>query len=207
MRFLNVLDRVTSKIAPGRTPSFTEAHVLKALETIGKHRFVGRIRLSKELGSGEGTTRTLVKHLKREKLVEVSRKGIMLSESGKELLSKLRSHISEGVEIPPGALTVGPHNFAVLVRNRGHAVKYGLEQRDAAIRAGASGATTLVYFQNRLTMPGVEEDVFKEASLIRKFLMSKLSPEENDAIIIGSAKDKRTAEFGARMSAIELLKK
>lgn len=207
MRFLKVLDRVTSKIAPGRTPSFTEAHVLKALETIGKQRFIGRIRLSKELGSGEGTTRTLVKHLKREKLVEVSRKGIMLSESGKELLSKLRAHISEGVEIPPGALTVGPHNFAVLVRNRGHAVKYGLEQRDAAIRAGASGATTLLYFQNRLTMPGVEEDVFKEASLIRKFLMSEFSPKDNDAIIIGSAKDKRTAEFGAKMSAIELLKK
>jgi predicted transcriptional regulator len=206
VRFLKVLDRVTSKIAPGRTPSFTEAHVLKALETIGKHRFVGRIRLSKELGSGEGTTRTLVKHLKREKLVEVSRKGIVLSESGKELLSKFRSYISEGVEIPPGALTVGPHNFAVLVRNRGHAVKYGLEQRDAAIRAGASGATTLVFSQNKLTMPGVKEDVFKEVSLIRNILMSKLRPRENDVIIIGSAEEKKRAESGAKMSALELLK-
>ena len=206
MKSLEVIERVTSKIAPGRAPSFTEAHVINALETIGTRKIVGRTRLSKELGLGEGTTRTLVKHLKREKLIEVSRKGMVLSESGKELFLKLRFHISDGVEIPSSPLTVGPYNVAVLVRNMGHAVKYGLEQRDAAIRAGASGATTLVFSQNKLTMPDVEEDVLKDASSIRVILMSKLRPQENDVIIIGSAEDKKRAEFGAKMSAFELLK-
>lgn len=206
MKLFSSITKITSKIAPGRAPSFTEAHVVKALETIGKSKTVGRIRLSKELGLGEGTTRTLVKHLKMEKLVRVSRKGIVLSESGKELFSKLRSYISEGVEISPSTLTVGSHNVAVLVRNMAHAVKYGLEQRDAAIRAGASGATTLVFSENELSMPGVKEDVFKDVSSIRDILLSKLRPKENDVIIIGSAEDKKTAEFGAKMSAFELLK-
>ena len=203
---LKSIERVTSKIAPGRAPSFTEAHVIKTLETIGTRKTVGRIRLSKELGLGEGTVRTLVKHLKKERIIEVSRRGIMLSEYGKELFSKLRSHISEEVEIPPSPLTVGPHNVAVLVRNMGHTVKYGLEQRDAAIRAGASGATTLVFSRNKLSMPGVKEDILKDVSSIRDILMSKLRPKENDVIIIGSAEDKKTAEFGAKISAFELLK-
>ena len=206
MEFSSVITRVTRKIAPGRAPSFTEAHVIKALETIGTRKIVGRIRLSKELGLGEGTARTLVKHLKKEEIVEVSRKGIVLSESGKELFSKLISHISEGVEIPPSPLTVGSHNVAVLVRNVGHTVKYGLEQRDAAIRAGASGATTLVFSRNKLSMPGVEEDVLKDVSSIHDILMSKLRPKENDVIIIGSAEDKKTAELGAKTAAFELLK-
>lgn len=206
MELLSLLKGIAGKIAPGRAPSFIEAHVIKALEIINTRKVVGRTRLSKELGLGEGTARTLVKHLKREKLVEVSRRGITLSESGKEMFSRLRCHLSEAVEIPPSPLTTGPHNVAVLVRNRGHAVKYGLEQRDAAIRAGASGATTLVFSQNRLSLPGVKESILKDVSPIRDTLMSKLSPRENDAIIIGSAKDKRTAELGAKMSAIELLK-
>ncbi len=207
MESLKVIERVTSKIAPGRAPFFTEAHVIKALETIGTWESVGRIRLSKELGLGEGATRTLVKHLKREKLVQVSRKGIVLSESGRKLFLELRSHISEGVEIPPSSLTVGSYNVAVLVRDKGHAVKHGLEQRDAAIRAGALGATTLVFSQSRLIMPGVEENVFKSVPSIHDILLSKLKPKENDAVIIGSAEDKKTAELGAKMPAFDLLKR
>jgi len=68
-----VIERVASKIAPGRAPSFNEAQVIKALEIICAHGTVGRVRLSKELELGEGTTRTLLKHLKKERLIEGSR--------------------------------------------------------------------------------------------------------------------------------------
>ncbi len=206
MEFSSLITKITKKIAPGRAPSFTEAHVIKALEMIRKRKIVGRILMSKELGLGEGTTRTLVKHLKKEKLVEVSRKGIELSKYGEELFSKLRFHISEGVEIPSSSLTVGPYNVGVLVKNMAQAVKYGLEQRDTAIRAGASGATTLVFSENKLSMPGVKEDVFKNVPSICEVLLSKLEPQENDVIIIVSAEDPKTAELGAKMSAFELLK-
>jgi len=204
--FLTVLEEVTGKIAPGRTASFTEAHVIKALETVDTRKIVGRQKLAEELELGMGTTRTLIDHLKRQTLIKVSRRGITLSQSGEELLSNLRTHISKGVEIPPSPLTIGAHNIAVLVRNIGDKVKSGVEQRDEAIKMGATGATTLVFSQNELSMPGVEEEVLKDVPSIRDILMSDLSPQENDVIIMAGADDRRTAEFGAIMSALRLLK-
>jgi len=204
---LSIIERVASKIAPGRTPTFNEAHVIKAIEIISAYEAVGRIRLSKELQLGEGVTRTLVKHLKNEGVIEVSRNGIILLEYGEKLFSDLRSRISEEVEVPPSPLTVGPFNVAVLVRDAANVVKTGLEQRDTAIKAGALGATTLIFSRNRLTMPSVKgEDIFKGISSIHEMLMSKLDPKENDAIIIGSGENKRLAELGAKMAAFELLK-
>jgi predicted transcriptional regulator len=203
---LSTIEKVTRKIAPGRAPSFTAAHVVKALEIIDGEEVVGRIRLSKELELGEGTTRTLVKHLKNEGIIEVSKYGIMLSEYGKKLFSNLRSKISEGIAVPPSLFTVGPFNIAVLVKGKARMVKWGLEQRDTAIKAGALGATTLIFSRNKLTMPSSEEDPFKDMPSIRDMLVSKLNPKENDVIIVGSGENKTSAEIGAKMAALELLK-
>ena len=201
-----MIERVASKIAPGRAPSFNEAQVVKALEIIGAYETVGRIRLSKELGLGEGATRTLLKHLKKEGLIESSRHGITLSEYGKKLFANLRSKISEGKEVPNSSLTIGPFNVAVLVRDAAHGVKRGIEQRDTAIKAGALGATTLIFYRNKLTMPSSEEDVFKGIPSIHDMLVSKLGPKENDIIIVGSGENKISAEIGAKMAALKLLK-
>ncbi len=206
MKFLEVIEKVSGKLAPGREPTFTEVHIVKTLETLGAREPVGRIRLSKILGLGEGETRTLVRHLRSGDVIEVSRAGIVLSEFGKELLSDLRSNLSREMEVPESSLTVGPYNMAVLIKNAADSVKYGLEQRDAAIKAGASGATTLVFRNKRLTMPGVSEDVFQSIQSIHDMLVAELRPEEGDVIIIGSADDKRTAEFAARTAALKLLK-
>ncbi|MFQ5758846.1 MAG: DUF4443 domain-containing protein [Candidatus Bathyarchaeia archaeon] len=205
-KFLEVIEKVSGKLAPGRTPTFAEAHIVKAIETLGAGEPVGRIRLSKILGLGEGETRTLVRHLRNEGVIEVSRAGIVLSKLGKKILSDLRSKVSEEVEVPDSSLTVGPYNAAVLTKNVADFVKYGLEQRDAAIKAGAQGATTLIFRNDRLTMPGVSEDVFQNIQPIHNMLIAKLKPEENDVIIIGSAVDKRTAGFAAKTAALKLLK-
>ncbi len=206
LELLEVIERIASKIAPGRAPSFNEAQVVKALEIIGAYGTVGRIRLSKELELGEGATRTLLKHLKKEELIEGSRRGITFSEYGKKLFSNLRSKISEGIDVPNSPLTVGPFNFAVLVRNAAHGVRRGVEQRDTAIKAGALGATTLIFSRNKLVMPSSEENDFKGISSICNMLVSKLDPKENDVILVGSGEKKKSAEVGAKMAALELLK-
>jgi predicted transcriptional regulator len=206
LELLEVIERVASKIAPGRAPSFNEAQVVKALEIIGVYGTVGRIRLSKELELGEGATRTLLKHLKKEGLIEGSRRGVTFSKQGNKLFSNLRSKISEGTDIPNSPITVGPFNIAVLVRDTAHRVKRGVEQRDTAIKAGAIGATTLIFSHNKLTMPSNEEEAFKDLSPIDNILASKLNPKENDVIIVGSGENKRIAEIGAKMAALKLLK-
>ena len=206
MEALTVIEKVASKIAPGRAPSFIEAHVIKALEAISAGKGVGRTKLSEILGLGGGATRTLVRHLRNEGLIEVSRSGIVLSKFGEKVFSDLRSRISEETEIPKSPLTVGSFNVAILTRNAAGSVKYGVEQRDAAIKVGALGATTLVFRRNKLTMPGASEDIFQKIQPIHDALISRLKPRENDVIIIGSANEKRAAEFGAKTAAFELLK-
>lgn len=206
MEAVRVIEKVASKIAPGRAPSFIEVHVIKALETISAGNGVGRIKLSEILGLGGGTIRTLVRHLRNEGMIEVSRSGIVLSKFGEKVFSDLRSRISEEIEIPKSPLTVGSFNVAVLIRNAAGSVRYGVEQRDAAIKVGALGATTLIFRSNELTMPGVSESIFQKIQPIHDLLTSKLKPRENDVIIMGSANEKQLAEFGAKMAAIELLK-
>lgn len=206
MEALKVIEKVASKVAPGRTPSFTEAHVLNALEIISAENAVGRKRLSEVLGLSEGTVRTLVKHLRNEGLIEVSKAGITLSNFGQMIFAQLRSKVSEGVEIPKSPLTVGPFNIAVLIRNAATFIKYGIEQRDVAIKAGALGATTLIFTKNKLVVPGVDEKVLQNVQPIYDMLISTLKPMEGDVIIIGSAEEKPIAELAAKLAALELLK-
>jgi len=206
LRLLEVIERVTRKIAPGPAPSFNEAHVVKALEIIGDYRVVGRIRLSKELGLGEGTTRTLLKHLKNEGIIQSSRSGIVFSEEGKMLFSDLRSKISEGIDVASSPLTVGSFNIGILVRDSAKAVGSGMEQRDTAIKSGASGATTLIFSSNKLSLPTGEENLSESMPELHDKLVTQFKPKENDVIIVGCGENRETAEIGAKMAAIKLLK-
>ena len=206
LKLLDIVDRVIRKIAPGPAPSFNEAHVIKTLELINNCQSIGRIRLSRELGLGEGTTRTLLKHLKKENLIQSSRMGVSLSDYGKKLFSDLSAKLSEGVEIPPSPLTIGTFNIAVLVRDSANAIGSGMEQRDTAIKSGASGATTLIFVDNKLSLPIREENLSKTMPDLHDELINKLSPNENCVIIVGSGETKEIAEIGAKMAAIKLLK-
>jgi len=203
---LRLIEKAATKIAPGRAPLFIEAHLVKALATIGAEGSIGRLKLAKVLGLGEGTTRTLIKHLGKEELITTSKTGIALADEGRKLWSSLKSRISQEMEIPKSTLTVGSFNVAILVHNAGNVIKAGLEQRDAAIKVGALGATTLIFSHAKLTMPSAKEDVFKKIPAIRKQLVFELKPQENDVIIIGTANDKSTAELGAIAAALETLK-
>ena len=206
LNLLKIIDRVTCKIAPGPAPSFNEAHVVKVLELIGDYGSIGRIRLSKELGLGEGTTRTLLKHLKNEGITQSSRIGISLSEKGKKLFSNLRSKISACKEVPRSPLTIGTCNIAVLVRDSAEGVGSGMEQRDIAIKSGATGATTLIFSSNRLLLPTAEKNISESMPELYDKLVTQFKPKENDVIIVGSGENRELAEIGAKMAAIKLLK-
>lgn len=199
---LEVVSRLSAKIAPGRSPAYYEAHILKALELIGSGKGIGRHKLSKELGVGEGTTRTLVGRLREEGLVKASRRGMTLTKVGIEVLSEFGSLI-ESTQLPETSLTVGLHNYAVLVKGVADLVKRGVEQRDAALLAGAKGATTLLYDGERLYIPGLNLDIVDSTF---DFLLELLNPEPGDVIIIGTGDLLLSAEIGAKSAALKLLK-
>lgn len=205
MKLLQTINLVTRSIAPGPAPSFNEAHVVKVLELIGDYQTIGRIRISRELELGEGATRTLLKHLKNEGVIKSSRNGLSLTEKGKKLFSELRSRLSTCKEVPSSPLTLGSCNIAILVRNSAKVVGSGMEQRDIAIKSGASGATTLIFSGDKLSLPMGEENISKSMPKLHDKLLTLFNPTENDVIIVGCADNKNQAEIGTKMAAIKLL--
>jgi hypothetical protein len=105
--------------------------------------------------------------------------------------------------LPRCAVALSRFNYAVLVREFGFAVRLGIEQRDAAIRMGATGATTLLFKENKFVMPASSNDSLKKEREVRRILIEKLNPRDGDVIIIGSAdSNEKTAELGAKNAAL-----
>lgn len=203
---IKIIEKISEPKAAGPILTFKPVHILEAINLIGTGP-IGRIRLAKKLELGEGATRTLLKHLRENRLVTIDPKlGCKLTKEGQKLFKFLDSKISEAIEIPKISITLGEYNVGVLIRQSSKAVKNGVEQRDAAIKAGAIGATTLIIKDKNFLMPGIEGDCLKKTPEAHKVIMSRLHPENGDVIIIGSGETKAAAEKGAKAAAFETLK-
>ncbi|MBA7501694.1 hypothetical protein ES706_00268 [subsurface metagenome] len=186
--------------AIGPLPRFAEIHVRKALELIAKHKKIGRKRLAGELGVGEGSMRTILNQLKKQGLITSSRGGHALTTKGKRSLGRSL----EFVRVDAGNLSVGRVDVATIVRGAAKRVRRGIEQRDEAIKAGADGATILVFKRRGLRFPDGFLNVGRKLS---STLVEIFKPHEGDVIVIGTARDVKRAEDGARAAASSLSRK
>jgi predicted transcriptional regulator len=200
--FKQTLEKLTKEKAPGPTASFSAVHLLLAIERV-EEKPIGRNRLAKELRIGEGAVRTLLERLREAGLIRTSKTGCSLTREGLKLFEQYRSAIKK-TRIEKNELTLTDYNYAVLVKNSAQKVKAGIEQRDAAVIAGAKNATTVVCKKGRLVFPFVNRemnDFLKASSQIERIL----KPEENDAIIIVGSDRPEKAEYGALAAAWTLL--
>jgi hypothetical protein len=205
--YVKVLTKIASRYAPSRMLSFELVHIFKVFQLLDKNEHVSRTLLCQELSLGEGSVRTLVKHLKMQSLAKSTNGGTRLTEKGKALSSALLQSIPSEGNMPKCSIALGKFNYVVLLRNYAFAIKSGIEQRDAAIKMGALGATTLLYKDYKFIMPGAYNNNNKNSLQIEphvaNLLTDKLRPEENDAIIIGSDNQNlRIAEFAAKNAAL-----
>ncbi len=203
--YVKALTKIASRYAPSRILSFELVHIFKTFQLLDKNEHISRVLLCQELALGEGSVRTLVKHLKMQNLVKSTNGGTRLTEKGKILSSELLQSIPSEDNMPKCSIALGKFNYMILLRKYGFAIKSGIEQRDAAIKIGAVGATTLLYKDRKFIMPGAYDNknsLQKEPHIV-KLLINKLKPEDDDVIIIGSDnKSLRTAEFGAKNAAL-----
>jgi len=191
--------------APGPYASFSIYHVIKAFELVAKTGQVGRGKLSEELKIGEGATRTLIERLKTAHMVSVSRTGCSLTEKGKKTWSEFESIFSKKTNLERNELTLADCNVAVQIRKGGDKLRIGIEQRDAAVIAGAKGATTLVFKGKKLVIPNISEDVSHDFPIAFRQITALLKLKENDAVVIGSADTWSRAEYGALAAAWTLI--
>lgn len=185
----------------GPLPRFGDAHVSMVLDSIAKHGRVGRKQLTTELGVGEGSMRTILTQLKKRGLITSSRGGHALTTKGKRLLGKP----FEFTRVDVGNLAVGKVNIATIVRGAAVKIGRGIEQRDEAIKAGAAGATILVYKGGKLRFPDEFSSAEKYSSSTKQ-LIETFGPKDGDVIIVGTAEDVVKAESGARAAARSLAK-
>ena len=203
--FIKALTKVASKYAPSRGLSFGVVHIFKTMQLINRNGHVGRELLCKELALGEGSIKTLVKHLKMNNLVKTSNRGTTLTDRGQSIFSELITSLPAETPLPRCSVALGKFNHAVLIKELSYGIKSGIEQRDAAIIIGGSGATTLLYMDNKFVMPTANrnQDSLKKDPVTRALLLDALKPEQGDVIIVGSADtDKRTAELAAKNAAL-----
>ena len=200
-----ILERLMEERAPGPYPSFSVFHIVRALELIAKKGPMGRGRLSEELETGEGATRTLIDRLKGAELVVVSKPGCSLTKEGERVWNEFQSIFPRKVRLEKNELTFAPRNVAMLVKGCGNRVGAGVEQRDAAIITGARGATTMVFKNQKLMVPTISENVARDFPVAFSQISGLMELEENDVIVIGSADNWEKAEFGALAAAWTLI--
>jgi len=160
---------------------------------------VSRASLAKRLNLGEGSVRSLLRRLRRAGLVEVIRAGCRLTDRGRKVLAELREVLVGPIPVDAGRLTVGERDAAVVVRGAASLVGSGLDVRDAALTAGAVGATTLVVGEGGLSIPSVPE--------VEVSLSITAELRSGDAVVLGTGEDRISAELGAIAGALRLLSK
>jgi len=201
--YVKTLQKVADRYAPSRMLSFDMVHVFKTLQLIQESGHVSREKLCEDLGLGEGTIKTLVRHLKMQNLIESTNAGTKMTKKGNSFFSELLSSIPSEISLSKCAITLGKFNYAVLVKQMSSIIKDGIAQRDAAIRMGASGATTLLFKDNKFLIPQTKFDSLKDEHQLSEQMIKNLHPQDGDVIIIGSDNYSRMkAEFAAKSAAL-----
>jgi hypothetical protein len=201
----DLLEKLVQERVLGPSPTFTVFDILKALETVAEFGSIGRGLLSEKLELGEGATRTLVSRLMEANLVTISKSGCTLTKRGKRIWEEIKSSIPLRLKIEDNELTFAAYNVAILIRNHAKKVGKGLEERDAAVRVGASGATTLIYRNSKLILPTISADASRDYPKAHRQIVQLMNPMEDDVVIICCGETLKAAEYGALAAAWTLL--
>ena len=181
---------------------FTDANVYWALHVLSDGRRVGRKRLSELIGVGEGSMRRILNTLKERNMINIKQTGITITKAGLDYLEKIPIRV---IEVNPGDMVLGEYKQAVLVKNAAEAVGNGLKQRDAGIRAGSLGCTTLIIRDGKKVFLPPDWSIDENNPDVAESIRSISIVEDGDAIIIGGADDQYTAINAALTAAFELV--
>jgi predicted transcriptional regulator len=190
------IQEVAGKKAPGPSTTFSVFHIFYALELLSKEP-LGRNKLAKKLNVGDGAVRTIISRLREADLIDTSKEGCSLTKKGQEVWRQFEEVFPKRLEIPKTELSESDYNYAFLVRNSAAKVHSGIDQRDAAIIAGARKALVIVAKNGHLCIESVSSSVEKDYPKAANQILKELSPKDNDAIVIAGGDSSLKAKRGA----------
>ena len=178
---------------------FTDANVYWALHILSSGKRMGRKRLADEIGVGEGSMRRILETLREWEMIQIKQSGITITRSGLGFLSEIPLKV---IDVDLGDSIVGDYSQSVLVFNVADKIQNGMQRRDAGIRVGATGCTTLVIRDGNLIIPPDWNMDVERPEIAKNVRATGIT--DKDAIIVGSGNDQRTAMMAALTAAFEL---
>ena len=178
---------------------FTDANVYWALHILSSGKRMGRKRLADEIGVGEGSMRRILETLREWEMIQIKQSGITITRSGMGFLSEIPLKV---IDVDLGDSIVGDYSQSVLVFDVADKIQNGMQQRDAGIRVGATGCTTLVIRDGNLIIPPDWNMDVERPEIAKNVRATGIT--DKDAIIVGSGNDQRTAMMAALTAAFEL---
>ncbi len=183
------------------TQRFTDADAFLLLEMVSKNHGMSRRELSRSLGLGEGSVRTLVEKLKESDLLCVKQTGITIRPQGSEILRSLGMRT---VEISVGEYVMGEHQFGTIVNDSSEKVFNGIDQRNIVIRTGGEGCTTWVNRDGRTIMlPDWDVDIHDPS--LSKTIRDNAKMGDGDVLIVAGGDTERIAMISAVTAALDLV--
>lgn len=185
----------------GSRPRYSDSDIFWTMYMMSGAERVGRKILCDELDMGEGSARNLLSLLDSCDLINTFQTGSVLSERGQELFDSIPIH-PVFIDIPEGI--PGRYHSTVIVRDKGPEITNGMRERNAGIRSGGLGCTTLVFRDGHLYMPP-DWNLDEKSPRYSEYLRSLDVMGPDDALIIGSADDAYTARTSAANAAFTLV--
>lgn len=180
---------------------FTDANVYYSLYLLADGKRLGRKKLAELVGVGEGSMRRILEKFRDWNFVSIKQTGISITKAGLVFLDQLPIRL---IDVDLGQSVMGDFSQGVIVYGVSSKIVNGMQQRDAGIKAGAEGCTTLVIRDGKLMIPpdwNMDEKTPELAYKIRK----ESGITEDDAIIVGSGNSKIVAIEAALNAAFELI--
>ena len=187
--------RVATEPRRGVSPRYGPYHVIKLLQLLYQREPLGRHALSRELGLGEASTRTLLRRLREVGVVEIDRVGgAILTDVGRRAVQKLLSSIRSISRVTQilEKLRLDREAVAAIVDPSLLQSAKLVEIRDSIVRKGASAALILRIDSDGAKIPpdDIGEETFPELKKLREHLKA----ESGLFIVISYSTDPITAE-------------
>ena len=180
---------------------FNDANVYWTMYLLSDGKRIGRKRLADEVGIGEGSMRRILDTLQEWDYISIKQTGIMITKTGRSFLDQIPI---QPVDVFLEGSVIGDYQQAVIVKGVSTKVNNGMEQRDAGIKVGAEGCTTIVYRDGKLCIPP-DWNLDAERPQTAKKIRDELGMKPEDAMIIGGGNTKQSAVVAAVSAALELI--
>lgn len=180
---------------------FTDANVYYALYVLSDGKRIGRKKLAEEAGVGEGSMRRILDKFREWNFVQIKQTGISITKAGLVFLDQIPVRL---IDVDLQGSVVGDFTQGVIVYGASSKIVNGMQQRDAGIKAGAEGCTTIIIRDGKLMIPpdwNMDEQTPELAYKIRK----DTGITADDVIIVGGGSSKIAAVEAVLNAAFELV--